>query len=259
MKHWFLPTPQNGYRAFLLRTPALVLMLVVLLIGNNLVGIIPIQQVGAEISLATLLNMHNTERTKRGLPPFKLNAALSNSAQQKAVVMLENDCWSHYCPQGKSPWDFVLNAGYPYLFAGENLAQGFTDNEATMVAWMDSPTHRDNILRPEFEDIGFGIVQGSFQGYNSNVIIVVHFGTPQPNSDTLLSTSRRDLPTPTITSPRDGIYIGEPVIDVQGRAEQASQVGIIKDGIEWVKVDVRDGAFTYRSPELADGVYQLNA
>jgi hypothetical protein len=60
--------------------------------------------------------------------------------------------------------------------AGENLAVDFEEAENVEDAWMNSPGHRANILNKEYEDIGIGIAQGTFQGHNS-IFVVQMFGT----------------------------------------------------------------------------------
>lgn len=268
MKDLFIPTAKNNYRAYLLRTPFLVFFMVVIYIFNSLAGIIPISKVDAQISVDSLLQLHNTERAKFGLPALTLNTTLSNSAQQKAAAMLASDCWSHYCPPGVSPWDFFANSGYTYIYAGENLAEGFFDTQAAMNAWMNSPTHRENILRAEFQDIGFGVVQGTFQGVENNIVIAVHFGTPQPRVTTtpvpapivqqVQPVVQTPLPTPTIIDPRDGSTIGTSSFDISGSAPEADSVKIFRNGEEWTTADADKGAFTYRAEALPDSTYQLN-
>src|SRR5258706_5074190 len=77
------------------------------------------------ITQENLLNAHNDYRKGLGLSELKLNSLLNTSAQEKGQAMLDNNCWSHYCPTGKSPWDFFDNVKYDYVVAGENLAEGF--------------------------------------------------------------------------------------------------------------------------------------
>jgi uncharacterized protein YkwD len=108
----------------------------------------------AEIDFDSLIRLHNETRLKNNLNQLQINVQLIDSAQRKADGMLADNCWSHYCPDGKSPWDFFNEAGYEYVIAGENLAQGFFDNNSVFNAWMNSPTHRENILNSEFNEIG---------------------------------------------------------------------------------------------------------
>lgn len=273
MKDLFIPTAKNSYRAYLLRTPFLVLFMVIIYLFNSLAGIIPISKVDAQISVDSLLQLHNAERAKLGLSALRLNTTLSNSAQQKAAAMLTSDCWSHYCPPGVSPWEFFSKSGYSYIYAGENLAEGFFDTQAAMTAWMNSPTHRENILRGEFQDIGFGVVQGTFQGVQNNIVIAVHFGTPQPRVTQTpppavaapqprpqpQPVAQQPLPTPSIDSPRNGETLGTNSLNISGTSPDADLVKLFKNGEEWVTADANQGIFTYRAEALPDDNYQLNA
>ena len=60
--------------------------------------------------------------------------------------MIAKNYWAHNAPDGASPWSFFKNVGYRYLYAGENLARDFGDSASVVNAWMNSPTHRDNLL-----------------------------------------------------------------------------------------------------------------
>lgn len=257
----FIPTKRNNYHAYLLRTPALVLFIIVAFLLNSVVGVLPVRSVAAQVLPATLLDLHNQERANAGLPPLQLNANLTNSAQRKAIAMLESDCWSHYCPDGKSPWDFFVDSGYSYYYAGENLAEGFFDNSQAMVAWMNSPTHRENILRADFEDVGFGIVQGDFQNIPNNLIIVVHFATPQPafrQASTDIEATDLELPTPVVTSPTEGSVLNTSDVDVSGNAPGASLVNVYDHGTQLGTSSAAEGIFTYRAQNLVDGPHAVN-
>jgi uncharacterized protein YkwD len=262
MRTLFLPNRIEGssYKGRLITTPALVLLTLFIYLFNTIAGTVPVILASASVSQADLLTLHNEERKKVGLPPLKLNPVLTNSAQQKALAMLESDCWSHYCPDGKSPWDFFNEAGYKYLYAGENLAEGYYNNEDVMVAWMNSTTHKENIVKAEYEEVGFGIVQGTFQGRENNIIIAVHFGTPERvRSATAGAQVSNSLVTPEITAPVNGTSTNEKDIVVSGIAPDASQVTILDDGSEWVVADANEGIFTYKAENVEEKTYTLNA
>lgn len=104
-----------------------------------------------------------------------MNDQLSTAAAGKAAHMFANDYWAHFAPDGTSPWYFIKSAGYNYVYAGENLAKGFTTSNDAVQAWMNSPTHKANILSPQYEDMGFAIREGTLQGEDT-VLIVQMFG-----------------------------------------------------------------------------------
>jgi hypothetical protein len=261
MHHWFIPTTRNNFRARLLKVPALIVLSIFLFLGNTVIGFVPVTHVNAQVTPQDLLDMHNQQRKLAGLAPLRLSTALSVSAQKKAQAMLGANCWSHYCPDNKSPWDFFAEAGYSYLYAGENLAEGYFTNADAMTAWMNSTTHRENILRPEYEEIGFGIVRGDFQSIKNNVLIVVHFGTPQPQTSASISgvdIYNDNIPKPQILKPLEGSFLSDLEVQISGLAPDSNQVRI-KDGYQTLDtVDANKGSFTYKA-KLPEKEYSITA
>lgn len=128
------------------------------------------------VSISNLLSATNSYRAQNGLGPLNLQGQLNSSAQSKAQHMINNNYWSHVAPDGTQPWYFFTQAGYNYSSAGENLAYGFDSSQGVVDAWMNSPSHRANVLG-SYADVGFGIANGeSYQG-NQNTVIVAHYGT----------------------------------------------------------------------------------
>ncbi len=126
-----------------------------------------------------LLDATNKERAENGLPPLKYNVTLDQAAQSKAQDMSSRDYWSHNTPDGKEPWIFFDQAGYKYYKAAENLAYGFDDSDATLVGWMNSPSHRANVLDSELTEVGFGIINvENYQNKGHETIVVAMYGKP---------------------------------------------------------------------------------
>jgi uncharacterized protein YkwD len=71
--------------------------------------------------------------------------------------------FSHYTPEGKDSFDRMRGAGIKFLQAGENLALAQTLSIAHQ-GLMNSPGHRENILRPMFGRIGIGVYDGGIRG-----------------------------------------------------------------------------------------------
>ena len=129
------------------------------------------------MSRSDLLAAANQSRAAQGLAPLSLNSQLNSSAQMKAQHMVDGNYWAHVSPDGVQPWYFFEAAGYSYLAAGENLAYGFATSFETNTGWMNSPSHRANILG-SYKEVGFGFVNSSnFQG-NENTVVVAHYATP---------------------------------------------------------------------------------
>ena len=147
--------------------------------------------------------MVNQKRLDNGLSPLTLNGKLSGAAYGKARHMFDNNYWAHFAPDGTSPWNFIVNSGYNYVYAGENLAKGFVNANDAVDAWMNSPTHRDNILSSQYRDVGFAIVEGTLQG-EETVLIVEFFGQEKnpflasstPDVESALSVSNEEEQAP---------------------------------------------------------------
>lgn len=157
------------------------------------------------MSVSDLLASANTSRAANGLAPLSLNSLLNSSAQSKAQHMVTNNYWAHVAPDGTQPWYFFSQAGYAYVAAGENLAYGFNTGSEVNTAWMNSPSHRANILG-NYTEVGFGIASSAtFQG-GENTLVVAHYGlppasaTPSPTPVTT-PTLQTTTPTPTPAAP----------------------------------------------------------
>lgn len=132
------------------------------------------------MSSSGLLGATNVQRANNGQAGLILNTQLSQAAQAKANDMASRNYWSHNTPEGNAPWVFIGQAGYSYTQAGENLAYGFLTSDDTVVGWMNSPSHRDNLLKNAYKEVGFGIANSAnYQEGGPQTIVVAMYGTPQ--------------------------------------------------------------------------------
>lgn len=135
----------------------------------------------SDFSQQTLLSDTNTQRLSHSESSLTLNPQLELAAQAKAADMNVHNYWSHTSPDGKTPWDFITQAGYSYQTAGENLAYGFNSGDDTVAAWMNSSEHRANILNADYQDVGFGVVHATnFQGHGPATLVVAMYGRIAP-------------------------------------------------------------------------------
>lgn len=112
-----------------------------------------------------IIDLVNEEREANGLEPLAFSETLRTAARVRSKELLLNDHFAHTRPDG-SPWQTVFEDAVPmsYHMAGENLAtitmergyKAFTARD-WMQLWLDSPTHYDNIVRPEFTHIGVAV------------------------------------------------------------------------------------------------------
>lgn len=131
----------------------------------------------ASYSAGTLVSMTNSARSRNGLGSLSVNSQLTSAAYAKAQDMLANQYFAHTSPSGRTPWDFIKGAGYNYSYAGENLAIGYADASELFSAWMASATHRENILNPNFREIGIAVISGIYEGVET-IIVAQEFGAP---------------------------------------------------------------------------------
>ncbi|HVV14943.1 MAG TPA: CAP domain-containing protein [Candidatus Paceibacterota bacterium] len=182
VKDHFIPSARNVYRPHVLRRPFLVFFLAVILTAEGVFVFDLVARQYAFNFLASVLPgeviaLTNTERVDNNVGRLSENALLDAAAQAKADDMAAKGYFSHVGPDGKEPWAWITGAGYGYNSAGENLAVRFSDSTDVVNAWMASPTHRANIVKPVYQEIGVGVAQGTFQGQPAT-FVVQYFGTP---------------------------------------------------------------------------------
>lgn len=110
-----------------------------------------------------MLGLINEERAKAGLSPLELDPELTLVARAHSQDMFVRGYFAHVTPEGITPFDRIKAAGVEYIIAGENLAHAATLAVAHS-GLMNSPGHRENILRPEFGRVGIGILDGGKYG-----------------------------------------------------------------------------------------------
>jgi hypothetical protein len=134
------------------------------------------------MSIGGLLSDTNASRAANGVAGLALNEKLDAAAQASADDMAARNYWSHNTPEGNPPWSWVTNQGYSYQKLGQNLATGFNNEQATTDGWMASPPHRENLLDPDFKEVGFGFANNpnyTSAGGGPMTIVVAFYGEPQ--------------------------------------------------------------------------------
>lgn len=115
----------------------------------------------SDITTENISYLVNQKRIENGLQPLTVDSSLNAAATNKSSDMLSRNYFEHFA-FGMTPWDFINKSGYKYLYAGENLAMDFSTAEGTVNGWMNSPKHRENILNPDYEDMGIGVSEGLY-------------------------------------------------------------------------------------------------
>ena len=110
----------------------------------------------------------NTARTKQGLAPVRPVAVLSKVARAHSAAMAERGFFDHRGLDGKRVADRLTDAGYGFLYAGENLSAGIENPDTVVKQWLMSHSHRDNLLEPRAREAGIGFVvapRGQYRYY----------------------------------------------------------------------------------------------
>lgn len=180
--HLLIPKEENNFRAKSLHTDFLSGYLLLALfitfafksVGGNFSNVLGF---ATDITSEKLYQLTNKERDSQGLSSLVYNQKLADAARLKAEDMFSKNYWAHYSPNGDTPWDFILESGYKYEYAGENLAKNFLFSSGVVDAWMKSPTHRENILRKDYTEVGFAVVNGILNGEQTTLVVQM-FGKP---------------------------------------------------------------------------------
>ena len=179
LHHSFIPGPHNEFKpkalhkkhlfkygAFLIFTKMVILSILFIFPASGLFG---------EMSSRVILDELNTERIFQGLEPLQFNDKLYVAAGEKANDMVVYNYFDHFSPTGVSPWYWIKKNNYIYTYAGENLAMDFFDSEDLMKGWMNSKTHRENILNKYFKDAAIYVKKGKINN-NETILVVLMFG-----------------------------------------------------------------------------------
>jgi len=110
----------------------------------------------------------NDERTSHGLQPVTENANLRQAAMSHSSEMISQSYFEHTSPAGVTFMDRIESTGYMRgarsWTVGENLVWGngpLSTPQALVTAWMNSPPHRENLLRPSFRELGVAALAGT--------------------------------------------------------------------------------------------------
>ncbi|MDO8633391.1 MAG: CAP domain-containing protein [bacterium] len=186
MKKWFsknfVPSKENEYKPYILRVRSL---LSIILVGALLeflflaysLYLFPKTSFLASLFPGALIELTNEERKEAEAPLLKVNTQLQEGAQLKAEDMARNHYFAHIAPSGKTPWDWFKVAQYSFSYAGENLALNYFDSGELVESWMESESHKSNILNKNFTETGIGIAKGTQNGVEL-IYVVQFFGKP---------------------------------------------------------------------------------
>jgi len=156
----------------------------ILIIAAGIAGVTAVQPDSADASSrarVNLLKRMNLVRAAHGLPPFRHSKALRKVAYKHNVSMMRGRYFAHTSPSGSTLHNRIVGSGfvtgYTWL-AGENLAWGTGQQKlpkSVVRAWMNSPTHRANLLTRSFRYVGISRYCGTFLGHEGACVWTVDY------------------------------------------------------------------------------------
>ena len=195
-KKYFLPNSSNNHRPHFLHRKAIFAFVIVLLLAEVGFFFLPTNAlkhdnsnlVGAVLP-GVLDSLTNIQRESFALNNLTESPLLDKAAQLKAEDMATKGYFAHNSPEGITSWYWFQKVGYNYDYAGENLAINFVDSKDVSDAWMNSPTHRSNLLKSTYTEIGTGMAVGMYEG-QSTIFVVQLYGTPKKQVVSTLQTPK---------------------------------------------------------------------
>lgn len=201
LKNYFIPHHGNDYKPHSVRIPAITVILAVSIFAwvFAFFGSVTISKKNllADVRTSLLVMLTNEDRKTSGVGELTVNPLLTQAAEMKAQDMIDNNYFAHTSPTGTDPWFWFKKAGYHYKYAGENLAIDFYDTEQVQNAWMNSPTHKKNILNGRYKEIGIATKTGTYHG-RQVAFVVEMFGT---SSSVTPTTALANIPQVTRQQP----------------------------------------------------------
>jgi uncharacterized protein YkwD len=247
-KIFFIPCEENHYRPKSLENRSFLIILLIL-ISLKAISIFSFYEfLGADIfnqiSKADIYSLTNEIRLTNNVPELKINDTLEASAQMKLNDMINQNYFAHQSPTGNSPWAWFDKAKYDYSLAGENLAMNFVSSNEVMRAWLNSESHKKNLLYKDFSEIGVAVGLGVINNQNTT-IVVQHFAKPIEIKKQVVAKT-----TPKITPiPRPKTVV---VPTITPKPEKSNPISLAKSGVV-------QNAITQKSNSvIANGAYYTN-
>lgn len=298
----FVPHEGNDHRPHALRSRALtayaIVVVAVKVAVTALVAVYPGPVATSNLTPKNVVVTTNAARDSESVKTLRENPILTQAANLKAQDMLSKGYFAHISPTKVTPWFWFQKAGYKYSSAGENLAIDFTTAEDVTEAWLNSPSHRKNLLNPKYQDIGVAVSSGTIKG-TAATVVVQFFGAPaatvqkpkvvpkvtpakpasKPQPSKVASTTPKVEPlpilgetteepplpplpaTPTLTSPESGLVLATSQPWIGGEAQEETRIVLTADG-QVVGETVSDarGYFQLQpTSALADGTHAMTA
>jgi uncharacterized protein YkwD len=142
-------------------------------VATAVVLVVPAESATLSQSESSLLSVMNEARIAHGLAPLRMDSRLERAARQHSSKMLRSGILFHGAFAKR-----IRRTGVRAPRVGENLAWGagrLSSARAIVRAWLASPEHRANLLRPGYRTVGVGALWGHFDSYSNALMITTDF------------------------------------------------------------------------------------
>jgi uncharacterized protein YkwD len=142
------------------------------------------EDAGVDAQALTLVNQARAEPQQcgsRAMPPaapLRMSAQLNEAAGEHARDMAKHHYFDHPDRNGRTSADRVRATGYAEQRVGENIAYGALSTRDAIAGWLKSPGHCENLMDPEFKEMGIAFARE--QGASTNVYWVQVLAAPKP-------------------------------------------------------------------------------
>lgn len=130
-----------------------------------------------KIDAQKIYSLINAHRKEQNLSVLRTHSSLEQSSRKKIEDMIAQHYWQHENPQGVMDWQIFERSGYHYATAGENLSFGNNTPWEVFSAWVASPTHNEQLLNSEYEDMGLAYDCNTYKELGDvSCVVVLHLG-----------------------------------------------------------------------------------
>lgn len=232
LKKHFIPHEGNNHRPHIFNKKNTRNFIVLIFFVEAFVFLIPIlSHINMKGGMATVLpavlaDLTNEERSADNLQELSINEVLNQAAELKAEDMVSKGYFAHTSPEGLTPWYWLEKVGYKYQYAGENLAINFSDSKDVTEAWMNSPTHRANIIKDKYTEVGTGVAKGIYEGKETIFIAQVYANPLPKNSIPDEKTNNKNIKEKIITGEDGSSILGS---EISPEINEVKENNIIED------------------------------
>jgi hypothetical protein len=180
-RDFFIPCKENSFKPRILETQVFFILLG-FLVGLKILTLVSFwgnfeATIFNQVSQNDLYVLTNETRVANGFGKLQTSSRLEAVAQLKLADMFQNNYFAHTSPVGIEPWHWFDKANYNYRIAGENLAMSFMSSDEVLRAWLNSESHRKNLLLNDFQEVGIAVGSGIINGQQT-IVVVQEFGMP---------------------------------------------------------------------------------